>query len=471
MARRGRAALAAFVGSSVLGALPCPVAAQDAGPSAGEAVAWPAAPLRLHVSIDVPEEGALVGDPGGMGFISGQALAAHGELETFDLMFVLDQSESTAESAGSDVDGDGEVGGRICEGALAWLESLDALLGKCRPSNADTVLSAELQAVRTLLGQLDPRATQIGVVTFSGDGDSSTPDAYVAVPLTSDYAQVERALEAIEKEGALGHTNMLAGVQLATLELVGAGRAYSTPRRGARKIAMLLSDGLPTLPILESLDENRRLTIAAAATAREFGIRFDVYGIGADALSEPEVLLEIARATSGTFSAVLYPRDLQSVFEQISFSELDELRIINRSTRRPAEYVLHNSDGTFSALVQMAEGENAIEVYARSSDGVQQTHTRRVRFLADAPVAELAPRLRAQRNRLMENHLADLRSRRLAVEALRDEEVRDEIRTRIDEGRESGDPDERKRDVNVEPPAPDTPLEPLEPQPELRPLR
>ena len=54
----------------------------------------------LTLSISSPENGALIGDPRGMAFVSGKALALFGEFQTFDIVFVIDTSESTSAPSG-----------------------------------------------------------------------------------------------------------------------------------------------------------------------------------------------------------------------------------------------------------------------------------------------------------------------------------------------------------------------------------
>jgi hypothetical protein len=403
---------------------------------------------RLQLAIETPEQGAVVGDPGGMAFIAGKALAHYGEFSTFDIMFVVDQSESTSTPSGADINGDGKVDDRTCDGVPPMLGLFGSIVGACR-SSKDSILSAELLAIRTLLQQLDPRTTQVGVVAFSGDGDPLTADAFVSSPLTTDYAKVEKALDELADLGPQGRTNMQAGVQVATLELIGSQSAYSKPQEGAAKIMLFLSDGMPTLPLEQSMHQNRRLAIEAASKASKFGIRIDTYGIGAEALSQPVVVVEMARVTDGIFTPVLQPRDLQSIFEQVNFSEIDTVRITNRATGKDAEYVLRNADGTFSALLDMSEGPNEVEVYAKATDGSEQTQRIALRFLKDGAVQQLSPNLLAQRNRLMQNRLADLRQRSLAVQAERDEEVRRELNVRIEQERKKAE--QRARDLRVEP--------------------
>ena len=66
----------------------------------------------------------------------------------------------------------------------------------------DSILAAEVAAVQTLLDQLDPRTTRVGVVTFGGDSSPFTADAETRVPLTTSYERVRRGLDEIIDERA-----------------------------------------------------------------------------------------------------------------------------------------------------------------------------------------------------------------------------------------------------------------------------
>jgi hypothetical protein len=238
---------------------------------------------------------------------------------------------------------------------------------------------------------------------------------------------------------------MLQGVQVGTVELIGSQSALSTKRPGARRIMLFLTDGRPTLPLDASTHQNRRLAISAAAKAAQHAIRIDTFAVGEEALSEPIVTVEMARVTDGVFTPVMNPKDLPAVFEQVSFSEIDTLEIKNLTTKQAADYALRSADGTFSALVPMVEGDNTVEVYARSSDGTEGRQRVKLRFLQGAEAQPLSPALLAARNRLMESRLLDLKQRRVEIQAARDEKTRETLKEEIDRTRE-----EYERKVRIE---------------------
>ena len=159
----------------------------------------------------------------------------------------------------------------------------------------------------------------------------------------------------------------------------------------------------------------------------------------------------MARVTSGVFTPVRHPKDMRAIFEEVSFSDIEKLEVRNKTRGQVAENLITNPDGSFSALVSVAEGENVLEVYARSTDGTESRREVPVKFLAGARPAELSPRLLAQRNRLLENRLLDLQRRRVEIQAAQDEEVRREIKVEIEKEREKARAasEERRKEIQL----------------------
>ena len=389
-------------------------------------------PPELELEIDSPVNGAVIGDPMGTAFGSGKALAHYGEYQTFDIVFVIDTSDSTAAPSGADVDGDGVIGERRGE---KFLSILGRVLPLPNTDKGDSILAAEVAGVRVLLEQLDPRTTRVGLVAFSGDNDALTPDAYTEVPLTSEYGKVEKGLDAIFRRGPKGLTNMVSAVNLATIELLGSQSAYSTKRDGSRRVVMFLTDGQPTLPLENSQLQNAKMAIQQAVRAAKLDVRIDTFAIGEDALSEPVVVVEMARVTSGVFTPVRNPKDVRAIFEDVSFSEIESLAVRNKTTGAIASQLISNADGSFSALLEMRDGENVIEAEARSTDGTTGRREITVKFLSGAQAQTLTPRMVAQRNRLLENRLLDLQRRRVDIQAEINEEIRRDLKVEIDQER------------------------------------
>lgn len=408
-------------------------------------------PPELVLEIDTPTSGAVIGDSTGTAFVAGRALALFGEYQTFDIMFVIDTSDSTAAPSGFDVDGDGTIGERRGE---KFLSILGRVLPLPNSDQGDSILAAEVAGMRALLDQLDPRTTRVGLVAFSGDNDALTPDAETIVPLTTDFEKVESGLNAVFRQGPHGLTNMVSAVSLATIELLGTQSAYSSRREGAKRVIMFLTDGQPTLPLENSQLQNAKMAIQQAVRAAKLDVRIDTFAIGEDALSEPVVVVEMARVSQGVFTPVRDPKDVRAIFEDVNFSDIETLELKNKTTGAAASQLISNADGSFSALVDMKEGENTIEAFARSTDGTEGRREVVVKFLPGATAQELAPRMVAQRNRLLENRLLDLQRRRVEIQAEANEDVRRELQVEIEQEREkakvASEKMRRELELNVE---------------------
>ena len=125
------------------------------------------------LSIDSPTNGAVIGDPTGMAFVGGKALALYGEYQTFDIIFVIDTSDSTSEPSGADIDGNGVVGEKRDARSISRCSA-----ASCRCPNSDkgdSVLAAEIEGCRVLLKQLDPRTTRVGRRLVHGDSRRDDP--------------------------------------------------------------------------------------------------------------------------------------------------------------------------------------------------------------------------------------------------------------------------------------------------------
>lgn len=382
---------------------------------------------QLTLRIDAPAPGRVSVDRAGMVFVSGIAFAHSGELPKVDVVFVLDVSGSTADASGADVNGDGKVtrGGR------------GGFLGLGRSQNPDSILAAEVAAVRTLLDQLDARTTRVGVVIFSGDENPRSPDAFVEVELTRDYRQVNEALDGLLLDGPNGGTNMHAGILRGTVELLGSKSAVSRRRPGAQRVMMFLTDGIPTLPYQLSSRESAARAIEVARMAAKHDVRIHTYAIGRQATRQPLVPLEAARVTGGAFVPVEDPRDLRSAIAAASFSEIEELRIRNATTGQTAAYQLRNPDGTYSALVPMQAGRNVLEVFARSTSGAEDTQRVAVELGGGMLTLSMSERQSADLARLREIRRQDLA---VGVRIERDLEITPERSTADRDRAQSGAP-------------------------------
>ena len=392
---------------------------------------------RLQLDIEAPEAGARIGLPG-RAFVTGRALAHAARGGRFDVMIVIDRSASTSGPSRADVDGDGKTGKRW---GSPWLWFLPRLLLLPNTDPGDSILASEVAAAATLLDQLEPSTSRVGIVAFAGDPTGRRRDAWLEVPLTSHYDKVRHALARLLEEGPRGQTNILAALQLAAIELSGGYAAASTPRPDARKIVLFMTDGQPTLPVRGRRMENARLAVALSRDLGMRGLRVDTFAIGDSAADDPYVPEGVARETGGVFTPVRDPRELMALFRGVNLAEVRELRVRNVTTGSAASYTALDADGHFSALVPLADGWNDLSVEVAASDGTRARRTVSVYGLPGASTQRLSSRLHARRRRLLETRLAELRQRGLELAVERAEAERRSLEIEIESARASREAD------------------------------
>jgi len=393
--------------------------------SSFRAIAGPETSL-LRVAIEYPEPRSEIVAPDGRGFVTGTAYRARGMLGEFDVYLVLDISESTKRPSGADIDGDGLVGESDRKRRIPLFGSF---FDATSSDPGDNVLACEVKAAKTLLAQLDPESTRVGIVTFSGDGDPATPDADIIAPLTKDYDLLSRRLDAVLERGPSGETNLVAAVQLPTLEFE---RDYLSARdRDVERLILLISDGQATLPFNLVPGARARAAVDAAADAAEVATRIFTYAVGQESPLYIDTLQEIARLSSGQYERIAQPADLIASFQNLDLAKIDSVSIRNLTNGQGAQEVLIDPYGTFAAIVGLEEGENILEVFARATTGEEERQQVTVTYRADASAAVLPARALERRGRLLEKRLLKLYAK----------EIQDAQKRRND--------DERSIDVDV----------------------
>jgi hypothetical protein len=389
----------------------------------------PLQPVRLV--IDHPDAAAVFGgEPGA--FVAGRALVPRNAGITTDVVFVLDVSSSTRAPSGADVNGNGIVG------AAPSSDPTDLFaLGATDPG--DSILAAEVAAVRRLVARLDPRYTRVSLVTFAGGileaGVLDEDQAQTELALTTAYEDLQRALDRVLLRGADGATNMAAGVDQATRELLGLRGAFSQVDPRSQKIVVFLTDGVPTLPFPGDDARNVRSVREAAARAHKAGARVFPYGIGAEALAGPLALVDLAQATDAIFTPVRDPSRLSDIFADVEFADIESIEARNVTLGAPAHAVEVGADGSFGAWLPLAAGRNEIEVVARASDGRIATQRITLQYAPDAPVPDVPPALLGRRSRLLELHLAGLRRLRIETEQGEVDRLRQQLRIEVERER------------------------------------
>jgi hypothetical protein len=420
----------------------------------------------LNLEIDFPPEGAVLGDPIGA-FVAGRALAPIGDFRRIDVVFVIDTSQSTVEPTGADINGNGVVG-------KPRIGGIGALFGIGSTDPGDSILAAEVASARHFLRGLDPRSTRIGLVTFAGEpadsggvffsGRSREP-AITEVPLTRHYEEIEQGLERVLRAGPAGNTHMAAGVDQATIELLGLTGSISEPDPRSEKFVIFLTDGEPTLPYSGFLRDNVRAVIRAANRAARADVRIHSFAIGPKALKRPIAPVEMATRTDGVFTPVRHPAELTDVIEQVRFVNLESVEVRNLTTGAAAQQIATNADGSWTALVPLESGLNRLEAVAKATDGRTVKRELSVHYAPGSPNPYLPEELIAQRNRLLEQRLVELKRERLQAERQRADQTRRELLLEIDRERAAAKQraDDQRKALELEPeredstPAPNAP--------------
>jgi hypothetical protein len=427
----------------VLGTILAPALAQGevwAGTGSALETAEDSAPVdRVAISIHSPAPGQVIEGAVHQAEISGAASAEAGDPRGFDVILVIDVSESTRAASGTDVDADGAIG---VNPAFELLPPGSYPPGVHSTDPGDTVLRAEILAARALVGSLDDSRVRVGVLSFAGEVDPTTgrrkrmdqKDAWLEVPLTFDYGQVERALTAIQARGANGATNYAAGLRLAITELAGLPGALSTPRPEARRIVLFLTDGMPTLPIGKgnlSDPGDVEAAVRAAQLAQKAGITINTYAMGSKALQYPKAATEMSRVTLGTYTPVQRPGDIVALLQGVTFADVEDVVLTNLTTGDLSTDVRLAPDGSFDGFVPVTVGVNRVRVSALASDGSEGS----VEFDVDFRLGGMSDRekeLELQRMRRLSRELL-LRRERDSVERFR-EQQRKELELRSGEG-------------------------------------
>jgi hypothetical protein len=388
---------------------------------------------EIELAIDYPADDAVFDSPAGA-FVAGSALAARGDRPRFDVVLVLDTSGSTMQSSNADVNGNGVIG----SGGVRGMFGLGSDAG-------DSILAAEVAAARRLVSRFDPRNVRVGLVTFSGTSvdqgggivihiGGSLPNAITEAPLTHELGAVDRALVRVQERGPAGETHMAAGLDQATIELLGLRGALSEADPKSEKLVIFLTDGFPTLPT-PSAPYNIRACLRAADRAKRKGIKVHTFALGPEALAGPIAVVDMARHTGGTFTPVQNPGDVVSMIDGVTLVDLESIRIHNLTTQKEAGEVETRMDGGFGALVELAPGKNRIEVVARATDGTESREVLTLHYAPGAPIPPLPKSLVPMRNALLERRLAALKQVGLGIERDQTERTRREIALAIEEQR------------------------------------
>jgi len=351
--------------------------------------------------IDTPAPGAETRLP----LIELSGGAGRGASAGWDIAIVLDLSESTLHPSGLDLDGDGPSG-RTDPALVAAFQPT----GFAGPALAermqgdfdfeDTILAAELEAAGVLAARVAGPRLRTGLVGFS-DG------ARVLAPLGSSPAALARALAELRTHLGehLRGTHYAAALETAARMLAPEAGAAQDDRQRA---IVFLSDGAPSLPVFSG-DKGRTEALLAAREAGMAGIHLFAFAFGEEGAAATEVLAQMAEWTDGRSQRVEQPEQLVTALRELNLVDVARVSITNTTTSLPARAVRLFPDGSFDALLGLAEGENVLRVEAFASDGSGVYLERRVQRLPGA-----ADTGEAARGREM---LAKLKQRTAEMEA------------------------------------------------------
>jgi len=399
------------------------------------------AETQVRVTVKEPAPGVTVRGPLHQARIRGRATTDAEGPERFDLMLVLDISQSTKVASGADVDGDGVVGVNPREELLPPGSVPPDLLST---DPQDDILHAQVAAAAGLLASLDSARVRVGLVTFAGEVDPTTglrlrvnqADAWLITTLTHDFDRVRAGLLETQARGARGATNYAAGIRLAVRELAGLSGAYSQPDPAARKVILFLTDGIPTLPVGKGNVHDPgdgEAALRAAELAQHAGITINTYALGPQALRYPKVLTEMARVTRGSFTPVQQPGDIVFMLRGTSFANVEDVVFTNLTTGEFSSDVALAPDGSFTGFVPVRDGTNRVRVSVLASDGSRSRLEFDFQFKrADLPgrgnMAELE-RIRRQ-NKALELHRLEVEIKAFRAEQRKEVEIKREQRTK-----------------------------------------
>ena len=414
-------------------------AAQGVSPAVAAPPASAGGGTPVRIRIDSPRSGEPVQNKVHLAPIRGSAEAEGQGSADFDVMVVIDVSESTECASGVDVNHNGVVGFDPHNELVppgTYPEDV------CSTDPGDSIFAAEVTAARSLVQSLDPKRVRVGIITFSGDvdpvtGEQARPgqkDAWLELPLTNDFAHAYNVLAGIYARGPHGATDFAAGIRLAITELSALTGSQSPARPNARKIMLFLTDGIPTFPIGKGIvmdPGDIDAALNAARLAHTAGITINTYGLGPEALADQRTVTEMARITLGTYTPVKNPGDIVAILQGVSFANIEDVVVTNLTTGDFSTDVRLLPDGSFTGFVPVKEGKNRVRVTALATDGTRGSVELDLTFkVAELSDRELALELERIRDRNKELQL--LLERKRIEEFRESEKQRKELEVRPD---------------------------------------
>lgn len=294
--------------------------------------------------------------------VKGVAGATHER--AYDVVVVLDVSGSTQYASGADVNENGIVGvqARKIERSRVY----DRALYCSDPG--DTVLDAELLALRRLIERLDPKRTRVGLVAFS---DLARQRA----PLGSSPQLLGQVLDNLTDGFGAGATDLAHAIRVGTRVLLDA-----SPRVGPKPASrmLLLSDGEPTKPAPS--ERAAQEAIAAARDATEAGVQITAFALGPDDPATPDVMAEVAALSDTAPIRLARPGDIVHLLPSVDLASIANVSVMNVTTGEAARALRTRPDGRFDAFVRLSPGANRLRFDAEGLGGQVASVERIVHF-------------------------------------------------------------------------------------------
>jgi hypothetical protein len=296
-----------------------------------------------------------------------------------DVVLAIDRSNSSLKASGIDLDGDGRVGStyrfarddKLAAGRhwRSWTSDPD-----------DAMVWVELEAARNLIRSLDSAHTRIGVLTYT---DKTRTRALLGSPLSA-LQSLDTIVVSEEPEGTTDVARALRGAR----DLFLAAPHLDEPDRP--RVVFLFSDGRPNVYPGAPSGKSARywakqaaIQEAEALTERQIAVCTLGFGEGIlskdpDKREEDDIafLDNLARATGCVHIPIDDPGVLR--FDRAPrFASPTDFELRNLTTGRPGRALRVLESGLFDGFVELAPGENTLEVSARLAEG-QRLVERRV---------------------------------------------------------------------------------------------
>jgi len=219
-----------------------------------------------------------------------------------------------------------------------------------------SVLDAERSAAHALIDMLEKSGSDIQVSLTHFAREST-----VLYPLTKDWKALRQAIDGLTVP--LGGTNMSLGIENALTTLTSA-------RDGARKTILMITDGVPTLPIEGGLTQqrgDRKATLAMAKTAKKAGVKIYPIVIASEVDRDRKLTtMPAVRAITGvpnTVPTLSFDNldQLADVMQHTSLTDVTDVSVTNETTHQTVVAKV-SLGGEFSVDVPVGVGENKIVV-------------------------------------------------------------------------------------------------------------